>query len=109
MNRAFSSVVIASSATTSANIAIPPGFVLAGIITPGTLTGTSISLNGQVDPTSASLFPVHNGGTLYSVNIGTNRLIAFDTNVTQPLSLFQLVSNGTEAATRTFIALYVRP
>jgi len=112
MDRAFATVVIPADATTSVATALPLGFVLAGFITPGTLTGTSMSFKGQIDPTNNTLFPVHayhNGDVLYTITIGPSRLIVLNTEITKALSSFQLVSNEQEAASRTFIAIYVRP
>lgn len=108
MERAYANIVIPSSATKSVLTSIPNGFVLSGIITPATLTGASISLEGTVIPTSGTAYPVYNGGTLYSVAMGTSRLITFDTNITKGLTSFILVSGSAEAADRTFVAIYTR-
>jgi hypothetical protein len=40
--------------------------------------------------------------------MGTSRYIAFDTKVTQGLSIFQLVSDSAEGASRTFQAVYTK-
>lgn len=108
MQRAVADVVIAISSTTSVATPIRPGFVLAGIITPATLTGDALTFKGAAITDPAAYQNLYNGGTLYSVAMGVDRFIALDTNITQGLAAFQLVSDETELAARTFQAVYIK-
>lgn len=108
MQRAFADVTIPLSGDTSPATSVPSGFVLAGVVTPATLTGDALSILGSPSITPSSYQPLYNGSTAYSVVMGANRFIAFDTKVTQGISVFQLKSDETELAARTFQAVYVK-
>jgi len=108
MQRSSASLTIAISGTDSETVVVPSGFVLSAIRTPGTLTGSSFSLKGAESISAASLAPVYNGGSLYSTIMGTNRMIPLDTTITKNLTTFALVSSSTEAAARTFVAIFTR-
>ena len=108
MQRSFADVIIPISGDTSAATVIPSGFTLAGVITPAALDGANLSILGAVSSSPTSYQPVYNGGTAYSVAMGTNRFIALDTKITQGIAAFQLKSDSTEAAARTFQAVYIK-
>ena len=109
MERSYNEDVnIPNAATDSATISVPPGFVLAGIVTPAALTGSSVSLKGSYRTNPVSLFPVYDNETLYSIDVGANRVVMFDTNVTKGLAVFALVSASAEGASRTFTAIYTK-
>ena len=108
MERRFATAVIPISGTDSNTMSVPVGFALTGIITPAALTGTSISLKGNADPQGAAVLPVYNEATLYSVNVGTNRVISLNPAVTRNLSIVAIVSASAEAAARNITLIYTR-
>lgn len=98
--RAIDSVVIPSSGVTSSTATLSATRVLVGIITPAALTGANISFEMSVDDGSTWV-PVYNGGSAYSVAIGTSRYIALNKEVLYGIQLLRLVSDASEGAART--------
>ncbi len=91
-------VTIASGQTASAVLTLG-GLTPVGVITPGALTGTSLTFNGGAAP--GALSPVHDGDAAYSVAAGASRAIALEPAALYPWEYLQIVSSGAEAADRT--------
>lgn len=91
--------VIASSATTSGNVATNGGG-LVGLIMPAAFTGTTMTFNGSDDGTN--FYALYNtSGTQLSITVSTNRLILFTPGDLVGPQYLQLVSGSTEGGART--------
>ena len=106
MARSYLTVVIPSGSDITPNIPVPQGQMLAGVLTPGTFTGVSLSFRGHPNMTDASVQPIYKEGTLYSVACGVNRFIALDTTYTKSISVVSIASASTEAAARTLLVMF---
>lgn len=96
---------IALSGTTS-GLCNLGGLRLFGIMTPGALTGTSLSFLVSVDGTTFN--PLYDAnGNLVSVSASAGRFIAFDPTLYAAVPYVQVVSNAAEAAARS-ITLVLR-
>lgn len=98
--RSYIDVVIPSSSTTSGAATISSGTRVVGLKTPAALTGSNVSFQSSSD-NGVSFQAVYNGGSLYSVAVGTDRYIALDKDVFDGAAFVKVVSDGTEAAART--------
>lgn len=103
--RTTSEATIAISGTTSDTITVPSGKKLVGFITPGALDGSAFTFKGAVNADDTPI-NVYNGGTAYSVNVGTSRYVAVDPNVFLGLSYIKIVSGSTETAARTITLVF---
>jgi hypothetical protein len=106
MLRTSQDVVISNAGTISESATVPNSFVAAAVITPAALTGTAFTFRGSFD--RSNFFNIYNGGTQYSVNVGTSRYIALDTNIFKGLNAIQVVSGSAEGASRTIGIVFVK-
>lgn len=93
-------VTIATSGTTSTAHEVRTGYRVLAIETPATLTGTAFTFEASADG-GTTYRALYNGGSAYSVNVGTSRYIALDLDVFEGVRLFRIVSGSTETGTRT--------
>lgn len=98
--------VIAASGSTSGEVKVPPGYDLAGIFTP-VCTGTAITMTAA-SASGGTFIAVKNAANAaisHTVD-GTAHYMALDPALYQGLEFLKLVSNGTEAAERTFTLIF---
>jgi hypothetical protein len=91
---------IPSSGTTSDTLTMQNNRVPLAIVTPATMTGTSLTFRASWD--GATFLPVFLEGTQYSVTISASqaRHVALDRRAMDGVRLFQIVSGSTEGASR---------
>jgi hypothetical protein len=94
----YKSVDISNGGTESTALDVF-GCVLSAIEIPSAFTGTTISFKGSIDGTTYS--PVYDKiGALYSVAVGTSRIIVLDPTITYGLRYIKIVSGSAEGAAR---------
>jgi hypothetical protein len=103
-----SNAIIAESGTTSAAIDLDENDLVA-IITPDALTGTAVSIVASNSINGAFVTVQDGDGADLSIAIAANKFIPISNlALTAGLRFIKLVSNGTEAAERTFILVQRR-
>jgi hypothetical protein len=94
------SVTIAASGTTSSSVTIDSGRTVLAIRTPASLDGTAFTFQAS-DDEGNNFYALYNGGTQYSVNVGTSRYVALSPDVMLGVRYFRIVSGSTETAARS--------
>lgn len=101
---ALQNVEIASGQT-KGGLTLDQQRTLLAVMIPAAFTGTSISFEAATDSDGSAYYPVYEGATLYSVNVGTSRYVALNTSVFTGVKLLKIVSGSAEGANRTLIAV----
>ena len=96
--------VIAASGTTSGAVEIPEGRTLTAILTPGTLTGSTLTITASPTLGGTYYTRTDSGGNTLSIAMSTSKLIMLDPVADRTLGLryIKLVSGSSEGAERTF-------
>lgn len=99
------SVTVASGGTQSGAVNIltdvSPFYGLVGIVTPDTLTSTTLTIQPSLDGTTF-LTHADYSGVSYTIPIGTNRWIALDPALFAGFPWVRIVTGSAEDAARTF-------
>ena len=98
------------TATTSSAGAIPDQFALVALQCSAVLEGTAITFQGSLDGSTYVALYAMDGGSAYSVTVGTSRIVPVDIRVFAGIPFVKLVSNaaaGEDAVTT--IILVARP
>lgn len=102
----YSTFTIAGSATTSNALLLGGRLALTQIEFPSGFTGTNVAIYGSVDGTNYRA--VYMDGTAQTITYGASQTHSINPRVTYGLHSVKLVSNGTEAAVRTILAITER-
>lgn len=93
-------LTIAISTTTSSALAVTEGATGVLLTMPAALTGTAVALYGSVD--EVTWLPIYDSGVAVSLAFVASSHHVIPPRYTLGLSSIKLVSNGTEAAARSF-------
>ena len=92
-------VITVATSTTISSAVDTEGMIPCGIVTPGTLTGTSITFQGSID--GVTFVPIYKDGAAYSITVAASQYVYVNPLVFLGLRYIKLVSGSAEAANRT--------
>lgn len=99
-------VVIASSGTDSTIIEATSGWMFVGLLTPGTLTSTTLTF--EVGTTSGAMLPLHfNTGVQYGITSAASQRYLLEPTHFIGARFIRVVAGSAEAAERTLTFISV--
>lgn len=105
----MASVTIASGGTVSSALNLTTsGHCVVGLITPGTLTGTSFTFQASADGSTYNALYDKNGSQ-YSVTVSTSRYIYLPPADFAGIPYLKIVSGSTESGGDRVITIVTRP
>ena len=102
----YQTATIANGQTTSDEQDLSSGRSIVGVITPGTLTSTTLTFSAAT-VSGGTYTPVYDEGSQYSITVGTSRYVALKISVFAGVRYLKIVGGSSEGGTRT-ITLVMR-